>query len=539
MTKCCPYSSSKLWKLSTPSLIYARICTMVRQTRATTERGNAVGKMVNDSKIRKTRRSHKKSRNGCAECKRRHIRCDERQPSCGNCHAADRQCCYPVANASVRGQGLQGEHVTSHQHGQKVANTSLDLSPRLIDQTTANDDDGHLHPTAIERTPTQPLPHRRQAENLPPSTAPEEPSLLSLLSSEPLLLLDNQEFNPYQIPSPASPTQLGDSYYNSAAGCHPGLSRVPDTVSKAIFTPQHMILLHHAHLVPNFTGPNRSAVDVAVRRAIDSPYLLDEVLSFTAFHLAYLYPGSAENLRRLATELQTRALASFTRLTETTPPDDKATAVPRFMFSGILGRHVLADTVSYHCSDFHTFIDRFIACLSLNRGIRAVIPPAREYLNNTEIQPFLNVILEAQKKITSPGNECAPLTRLINESDLGEASLSACHQAVEVLQWSFDLFQGLDEEEYPQSASAFSVRIGTGFADMLRKQRPEALVILAYYGVILYRCRSFWAFRGAGASIINLISKHLGSYWQDALAWPLHVIQTEYNTESVIPTPST
>ncbi|KAH7186736.1 hypothetical protein BKA60DRAFT_259477 [Fusarium oxysporum] len=37
---------------------------------------------------------HKKSRKGCLECKRRHIRCDEGKPICINCISAERNCEY-------------------------------------------------------------------------------------------------------------------------------------------------------------------------------------------------------------------------------------------------------------------------------------------------------------------------------------------------------------------------------------------------------------------------------------------------------------
>ncbi|KAK0708233.1 hypothetical protein B0H67DRAFT_495469 [Lasiosphaeris hirsuta] len=42
------------------------------------------------------RRRHKKSRKGCLECKRRHIKCDETRPRCINCSTAQRECPYPV-----------------------------------------------------------------------------------------------------------------------------------------------------------------------------------------------------------------------------------------------------------------------------------------------------------------------------------------------------------------------------------------------------------------------------------------------------------
>lgn len=40
------------------------------------------------------RRLHRKSRLGCLECKKRHMKCDEGQPSCTNCNTAERTCRY-------------------------------------------------------------------------------------------------------------------------------------------------------------------------------------------------------------------------------------------------------------------------------------------------------------------------------------------------------------------------------------------------------------------------------------------------------------
>ncbi|PTB53223.1 hypothetical protein M431DRAFT_556328 [Trichoderma harzianum CBS 226.95] len=40
------------------------------------------------------RRPHRKSRNGCKQCKRRHMKCDEHRPTCVNCSTCDRECSY-------------------------------------------------------------------------------------------------------------------------------------------------------------------------------------------------------------------------------------------------------------------------------------------------------------------------------------------------------------------------------------------------------------------------------------------------------------
>ncbi|KAL5332564.1 hypothetical protein BJX70DRAFT_404478 [Aspergillus crustosus] len=41
------------------------------------------------------RRRHRKSRNGCMECKRRRIKCDEMKPSCSRCILTRQSCIYP------------------------------------------------------------------------------------------------------------------------------------------------------------------------------------------------------------------------------------------------------------------------------------------------------------------------------------------------------------------------------------------------------------------------------------------------------------
>ncbi|PSN74960.1 hypothetical protein BS50DRAFT_28237 [Corynespora cassiicola Philippines] len=43
----------------------------------------------------KTRKPHRKSRNGCLPCKARHVKCDEQKPDCVNCDKYGSKCEYP------------------------------------------------------------------------------------------------------------------------------------------------------------------------------------------------------------------------------------------------------------------------------------------------------------------------------------------------------------------------------------------------------------------------------------------------------------
>ncbi|KAF4469011.1 Sterol uptake control 2 [Fusarium albosuccineum] len=74
---------------------------------------------------RKPRQGHRKSRNGCAVCKKRHIKCDERRPKCGNCEISERQCFYVSPKKAKVGASPYEQELTTSAWLQ-TASTSSD-----------------------------------------------------------------------------------------------------------------------------------------------------------------------------------------------------------------------------------------------------------------------------------------------------------------------------------------------------------------------------------------------------------------------------
>jgi hypothetical protein len=486
---------------------------------------NAIGAIstfrVSSSKSQPTgsRRPHKKSRNGCSQCKQRHIRCDETRPICAHCTAASCQCSYPVAKPSKKSQKRRRDPGSEAEQQSTLGGTSVSS----LDPIASHDSDAVAGSETASTQVSPPDVHQRL--NLASLQAETATSSLQAVTSDyhsPPVVARSARGDSQQSDAPR--LQLVHRYRQSIDGL-PTLPTSFDRASDAVFTPQHLVLLFHSGSVPNMIGDQRNAVDIAIRHIMDAPYLLDEVLAFTAFHLATLHSDSATYLRFLATELQTRALDAFTRLTRDVPHDDKDTAVPRFLFSAILGRHALAESLTYCSTNFHEFIARFTTGIDLNRGIRSVCPPAWDHLYRSEMRPFLEVIRSVDRKIISPGDECTRLSRIMDASDLKEHTVQACRQAIVTLQWTFDICRGLDEVDFPQAASAFHVRVEPGYLHALRKHQPEALVILAYYGVILHRCRGFKAFGDAGRTLVRAIVGQLSNYWQDAITWPFQQVE--------------
>ncbi|KAJ5082221.1 hypothetical protein N7532_011264 [Penicillium argentinense] len=66
-----------------------------------------------------SRRSHTKSRKGCLECKRRHVKCDEELPKCTLCKKRKLECSYPPSQSDL-----------DSSHGSPSARDGSETGPR-------------------------------------------------------------------------------------------------------------------------------------------------------------------------------------------------------------------------------------------------------------------------------------------------------------------------------------------------------------------------------------------------------------------------
>lgn len=482
---------------------------------------------ANDSQAAKTRRTHKKSRRGCTECKRRHIRCDEGRPACTNCNIAERACSFLDAAAEPQPQQALPTPPTVHQptlqQPQQQQQQSYPHSPAESSKSggfVSSGGTGHGMLPGIRQEVKDEAPTPRQ---MPP--AHQQPQH------------HQQHHQHQQQQQQQSLPSFNDAFANTPTSSTWSSSQaVPPRVST--FTPQHLMLLHHAETAMDsdilWHGYTPAIVDIAIRYAVDCPYLIDELLAFAAIHLAREKPATASTWRHHATELQTRAVASFAKDSEN-PESEVTYNVPRFLFATMLSLHVLAETLEYYRSDLDVFIDRYIECVQLHKGIRTVIQPSWPELLESELKPLLHIVTSQRPQDPTVGEECRPLHALIDACPQGSylaadsAARAGCHEAVRMLQWAFDLVTRLPQPGLPHGVSGFSIMIPAEFTDVLRRHVPEALVVMAYFGVLLHRTRRYWVCGNNGAFVIRGIADRLGPQWEEAMRWPLRVLVEEHD----------
>ncbi|RFU30683.1 hypothetical protein B7463_g5646, partial [Scytalidium lignicola] len=290
----------------------------------------------------------------------------------------------------------------------------------------------------------------------------------------------------------------------------------------------HLDLLHHvrsALLADDWfgldPGTQSDIYEVIIGYALQTPYLMHEFLALSALHLSIVRPQQRSFFRYQATQLQTSALSLF----DASSNDTSITSIAaRFIFSSILGNHVLHETLTFRPDDFGLFLDKFVSYLRLARGIRLQTQEGNwRSILETELRPLLEQGTRLPPENSASAPECETLETLLKSSDLGPSSIQVYQQAINQLKALFQLHRSRDHADIQCCKTlmlSWPVTIPMEFADLIMQRRPEALAILAHYAGLLHQVRHIWIVGDGGQYMIDSITDHLGAYWQPWLVWP-------------------
>ncbi|KAJ5360705.1 hypothetical protein N7517_009896 [Penicillium concentricum] len=366
------------------------------------------------------RRTHRKSRNGCIECKRRHMKCDEKRPICSNCISSQRHCEFlePVPAGKA-----------SSSIGSDTATPSAVGSP------------------AVTSSPAQEI-----------SNNPEDAPVNML----------------------------------------------------------HVELAHNlsSHAMDAFNRQKSfssiSFQDI-LRHGLSAPYLMNELLSLSALHLSITRPEQRTFYRHHSTQLQSYALSSFNSSSSQINDENY---VSIFLFAGILGLHMLCETLVYRDNDFESFLDQFVQYTILHHGVRTVAGGGA-----------LKPLLELGERIPSADAGLGPVCQVLLDRIKGlghdDTTTRTYQQAIQSLQSVITVM----DSQIPGETSldvliAWPVLVSRDYIDLVSQRKREALVILAHFGALVDTHKQSWIFCDGGKYLVDSISQYLGPQWEEWLHWP-------------------
>jgi hypothetical protein len=265
-----------------------------------------------------------------------------------------------------------------------------------------------------------------------------------------------------------------------------------------------------------------------VREALNCGYLMNEILGFSARYLATTRPERRPLYLHQAKEYQTHALSLFNNQQVYVMQENRLRLV---LFSWLLGNHLLCDVAGVDADQSEGAIVRFLHYLQLYRGVRTATSGAWESLLTTEHHDMLKMGEEFANAF-SCGHQTSSLASLIGDSlGMTDVQKNATSQALGRIQWVFDAYeQDGREMALPRCfmmVFSWPLLINGQFVELLESRRPEAMLVLAHFAVLLHWCGKHWIFERLGACLLDSIMKAIGQGWERWLQWPREVIEMD------------
>ncbi|CZR52286.1 uncharacterized protein PAC_02163 [Phialocephala subalpina] len=80
---------------------------------------------------------------------------------------------------------------------------------------------------------------------------------------------------------------------------------------------------------------------------------------------------------------------------------------------------------------------------------------------------------------------------------------------------------------------SWPIRVRDSYIAMVSQQKPEALVVLAHYCLLLNKIDHFWFMAGMSKHLLQTIHQTVGKEWESWIAWPLQdLVLSEFKTQT-------
>lgn len=276
-------------------------------------------------------------------------------------------------------------------------------------------------------------------------------------------------------------------------------------------------------------GSESEAAQIDVNRQISTglaePYVLHTILATSALHLYYKNRARKELFAR-GSHLQSLALQLAQPHIEKLSIEQ---SIPQCLFSSLTAKFALAEVMlnPHDPAETRDPIEEIINCFQLTRGIRVVVSPFYEHLRQSWLGPtfdYKDNREELRPTLSTDFPTMGVLTELALQLDTEERR-TACITAIEELFTYIAVFMTNPENHAClRLITAWPNMAGKAYMDMLYERHPLALVILAYFAILLHMRRSNWYINGWSEFILRHVDSLLGDEWEPVLKWPRDVI---------------
>ena len=294
------------------------------------------------------------------------------------------------------------------------------------------------------------------------------------------------------------------------------------------FNIEDFALFHHftsvtAHIIANDNAESSPWKNTVPALATDYPYLLRAILAVAAVHLSLLNPDKA-HYRRLAAEHQAKSISLFKTALGNHSPD---IAAPLFATSALYATYYFATSRDPASLLFTTDPPGPPVWVLPSRGCAAIFLQHEGDLTDGPLGGMLKGYLEMKPK-AGPNPSDIHLTTLQDRLKVPPEEQSAVSSALKELRACFAISDGGDAVRRKVGTLRFTSAVQFEFLEMVGQKRQPALVIMAFWCVLLHRLDSrWWLHRPALAQeVLDVIIPLLDAESLELIQWPIQVMKS-------------
>lgn len=431
----------------------------------------------------KRRRPHKKSRNGCINCRKRRVKvvipasfvhpnaadttsqCSEERPSCQSCVRREISCAYA-----------------------KETQATSDGTPQAPDALNGG-------PSSRPSPVAYPFPNR--SRNIPQATPASTPGTIS----------------------GASPTSV---------------AALPN------FTIRDLELLHHWTMSASVDIYKTPGVDslwqiILPQIGFQHPFVAHAILSLAALHMSYIGGSQNRSCIMEATQHHEIAMAGFhecvNNFTQEKSEALLAWSILNLLYVFSVSRQ-LADSAERNSPRLRK--DRLLGVewIPMIRGIDAVLGPYYDFLRQGRMSTILTLGNWGELNPDEVTSDTADLElcRLrevwasSGDSEVYEQALLVMRKCrmytMQFENMDVQALQRWDCNRAWAGPMAFIHFAPQQYFTLLHQRQPPSLVLFAYFGAFLHALDDYWFLKGWGRDIVEVMDELLGSYWRPWIYWP-------------------
>lgn len=328
-----------------------------------------------------------------------------------------------------------------------------------------------------------------------------------------------------------SPVQYAISCVQPAE-TEPGESSRNSNIPIGELNVEELELLHHYTTETCFTLSDRPESQECWQKAVPqeafaNQFLMRGILAISALHLSTVRPTKREYFSVIAEKHQNLALGSFRNAIKNI---NRENCNAFFALSSLIVVYAFA---SLHPSSGiatagteHTFLES----LSLIRGVNSILQTVWPWIFAGSLGGLVEDRFEERSCSELPEaleSRLDQLYLLCGENSLDSDGQDALKNAIAELRSCYAEFYSKRASRCEVSvAFVWPVVLQSTFITSLQESKPEALVVLAFYCVVLHHLDGYWWMEGRGRYILNTICLSIDKEWLDWVRWPRAVVET-------------